>query len=563
MNSDIRDVEAGIGKHEVREMAKEKILGIMLDCSRNAVMRPEAVKNFVEIISGFGYNALMLYTEDTFEVDGEPCIGYFRGRYTQTELKEIDEYCLSRGVELIPCIQTLAHLGQLFKWDAYREICDTDDILLIGEERAYELIERMIASVRKCFRSGKIHLGMDEAHLMGFGKYKDIHGIVDRGKLFTEHLQRVCGIARKYGFQPIIWSDMFFRLAYRGKSNGDYRLGEGAIDGALKERLPENLSLVYWDYSSGSVKDYEDKIDRHKEFGRDVWFAGGAWKWGDFHTDNEITIPRTGKALEACQNRGIDRILITLWGDDGNEIPAYAVLNSLFAIAQMANGHSDEQETRLQFQRLTGESYDDFFLFDLRLNGSVPKCYEGASCQKAMLFADPFLGKFDSTVCGDGREARAWKELKEKLLSAARRSRRYGYIFECYAKLCEVMELKHDLGYRTRKEYAENNLEALKRLLSDYDGTVLRIENYLEAFREMWYRDHKPFGFEIQELRFGGLMTRIKSCRKRLNDYISGKIERIEELEEPMLNHRDGSKNYQKEIISSVPYRSCVDTSYL
>ena len=139
-------------------------------------MRPEAVKNFVEIISGFGYNALMLYTEDTFEVDGEPCIGYFRGRYTQTELKEIDEYCLSRGVELIPCIQTLAHLGQLFKWDAYREICDTDDILLIGEERAYELIERMIASVRKCFRSGKIHLGMDEAHLMGFGKYKDIHG---------------------------------------------------------------------------------------------------------------------------------------------------------------------------------------------------------------------------------------------------------------------------------------------------------------------------------------------------------------------------------------------------
>ena len=40
-------------------------LGLMLDCSRNAVMRPESIKRMVDILSSVGYNTLMLYTEDT------------------------------------------------------------------------------------------------------------------------------------------------------------------------------------------------------------------------------------------------------------------------------------------------------------------------------------------------------------------------------------------------------------------------------------------------------------------------------------------------------------------
>ena len=36
----------------VTNMKKEKSLGIMLDCSRNAVMRPEEVKKFVKLYEG-------------------------------------------------------------------------------------------------------------------------------------------------------------------------------------------------------------------------------------------------------------------------------------------------------------------------------------------------------------------------------------------------------------------------------------------------------------------------------------------------------------------------------
>ncbi len=49
-----------------------KRFGVMLDCSRNAVMRPEKINEYVSIIKKLGYNTLMLYTEDTYEIPCEP-----------------------------------------------------------------------------------------------------------------------------------------------------------------------------------------------------------------------------------------------------------------------------------------------------------------------------------------------------------------------------------------------------------------------------------------------------------------------------------------------------------
>ena len=65
----------------------------MIDCSRNAVMKLEAIKRFVDIMSALQNDTLMLYTEDTYGVDDEPLFGYMRGRYSKKEIMELDEYC--------------------------------------------------------------------------------------------------------------------------------------------------------------------------------------------------------------------------------------------------------------------------------------------------------------------------------------------------------------------------------------------------------------------------------------------------------------------------------------
>ena len=147
-------------------------LGVMIDMSRNGVMSVPQLKEYLGYLQKMGYNCAMLYTEDTYEVEGEPFFGYMRGGYSCDELRELDAYAASLGIELIPCIQTLAHLQGFVHWK--KVPVDRDDILLVGDESTYALIEKMLQSVRKCFKTDRIHIGMDEAWALGRGRYMDI-----------------------------------------------------------------------------------------------------------------------------------------------------------------------------------------------------------------------------------------------------------------------------------------------------------------------------------------------------------------------------------------------------
>ena len=190
---------------------KYQKFGVMLDCSRNAVMNVESLKKFIDCLAKMCYNTLELYMEDTFEVKDEPLFGYLRGRYTGEELKEVDAYAITRGVELIPAIQTLAHFTALDKRH-YENIIDCTDILLIDEAKTYEFIENIFKSLAENFTSRNVNIGMDEAYLVGCGKYLDEHGYQDRTELLARHLSKVMKNAEKYGFKAHMWSDIFVRM---------------------------------------------------------------------------------------------------------------------------------------------------------------------------------------------------------------------------------------------------------------------------------------------------------------------------------------------------------------
>ena len=101
--------------------------------------------------------------------------------------------------------QTLAHLNAAVNWSVYKNLTDVNDVLLIDDEKTYEFIEKAISSLRKSFKSDRIHIGMDEAHMVGRGKYLDKHGDVDKTELMLRQLDRVQKICRKYGFRPMLW----------------------------------------------------------------------------------------------------------------------------------------------------------------------------------------------------------------------------------------------------------------------------------------------------------------------------------------------------------------------
>ncbi len=222
-------------------------LGVMLDCSRNAVMKPCTVKKYIDILSSLGYNTLMLYTEDTYQVENEPYFGHLRGRYSQEELKDIDCYAKEKGIELIPCIQTLAHLKHIFRWREYGGIKDCNDILLADDDKTYALIDNMFKSLSVSFTSRTVNIGMDEAHMLGRGKYLDKNGLKDRFEIIIGHLNKVAQIAEKYGFKICMWGDMFLGgdLFVRMMSGSPYEDCELQAVKQRKALVPKNVEIIY------------------------------------------------------------------------------------------------------------------------------------------------------------------------------------------------------------------------------------------------------------------------------------------------------------------------------
>ena len=71
------------GKKEIsiKQTAAFDTCGVMLDMSFGSVTKVAGVKKYLDYMALFGMNMLMLYTEDTYEIEGYELFGYQRGSW--------------------------------------------------------------------------------------------------------------------------------------------------------------------------------------------------------------------------------------------------------------------------------------------------------------------------------------------------------------------------------------------------------------------------------------------------------------------------------------------------
>lgn len=535
-------------------MSKNRLFAAMIDCSRDGVMTIEEAKKFALTIKSFSYNALLLYTEDTYEINGEPFFGYKRGRYSEEELKSLDDYCSSIGIELIPCIQTLAHLSQIFRYDEYSQINDTGDILLADDERTYALIEKMIGSCRRSFRSHRIHIGMDEAPMVGRGRHETIHGAQPQVEVLLRHLQRVASLAAQYDFRPMMWGDMFYRLI----NNGDYYGSNTKLDPNVSKKIPDNVDIVYWDYYHEKKEDYDSMIVSGQQLFKTLVFAGGVWAWEGFAPMNRFSLKCMESAFRSCHEHNVKDVIVTAWGDDGRECSPFAVLPSFYACHRFYEGENNLKTIGKEFDEITGEHFDDFLELD-ELNALGTKRYDFSNPVKWGFYNDPFLGLYDPYIQKDG--AKEYAKLVERYEASAKRSKDFAYIFLEASALARFMSFKYDLGIRTREAYKSRNETTLKNVLSQYEEATTSLKAFYESFRILWMKEAKPFGFEIHDARIGGLIQRLTHCQRTLRDFLERKITVIEELEEGPLDMYSQDENKKKEGISFNLWSGIISTS--
>ena len=118
-------------KVEIERQAAYEDLAYMADCSRNAVLNVASAKQMIEVLALMGYSTFELYMEDTYQIEGQPYFGYFRGAYSAEELQEMKPTPNSLIWPLCLVSRPLAHLSAFVKWGVkeVQQLRDVEDIL--------------------------------------------------------------------------------------------------------------------------------------------------------------------------------------------------------------------------------------------------------------------------------------------------------------------------------------------------------------------------------------------------------------------------------------------------
>ena len=531
------------------------LLCYMADMSRNGVYNLPAAKRMIRTLALCGYNALMLYTEDTYEIPEYPYFGYQRGRFTRAEWKELDAYAARFGMEIIPCIQTLAHLTGILQWPAFRDVLDNADILLAGEEKTYRLVDAMLRVCRECFRSNRINVGMDEAHTLGLGKYLDRNGYRPKPQIMIEHLSRVVELCRKYGYEPMMWSDMFFRMQF----GGAYYVREGEISEQVRDLVPPEVTLVYWDYYSLDEQIFSHMVRCHKQFHNPLCFAGGASRWYGFAPLNGLSMESAKIQMSVCTRERIRSVIVTAWGDEGSESSQFSVLPTLLYYAEWLYGKKEPDPAALdaRCRETFGLGLDDLLVLDCPNDMGGDYFGKGVlvNPSKYLLYNDLLLGLMDQNMDPD-TVADAFRRDRDRLETYVA-DPRWGYIYRTLARLCDLLVEKSDCSVRVRRAYRSGDRAALREIAErEIPLMCEKLTAFIEAFRAQWYLENKTFGFEIQELRLGGLRERWLSVKERLLGYLEGRYAAVEELEQEQLPFKPG-------VAEGNPYTRCGDPLFL
>lgn len=512
------------------ETCRFDLTGLMIDVSRNGTLRVDVVRSLLCRYALMGLNMVILYTEDSYEVPGEPFFGYLRGRYTQDELRELDAYAAALGIEMFPCIQTLAHLEQVLQWPAYAEYRDTEHVLMADEPATYALIEKMIAAATAPFRSRRIHLGMDEAHGIGTGKYLQKHGRRPPFDILSDHLGKVREICARQGLKPMIWGDMFFRL---GSKTHDYYDRDAVVPAEVVGQIPRDVQLVYWDYYHMDPADYTDMIDRHRAIGFEPILATGVWCWDHFWTALPFTFRALDAGMAACRDRNLREVFVTLWGDGGMECDFYSSLPGVQYFAEHAYADGvDPDRLRANFRGSCAADFDDWVMACDLDNVPGLTSAQGASSNitKWLLWQDPLLAIMDPTL--EGVEMQAHYEQLAARLAAASRKGGDASRLRFPAVLASVLALKAHLRRDLAAAYNAGDRERLRSICDTQLKTLIRnVRKAWKCHRDMWMQTYQPFGWEPIDRRYGGILTRLETVADRVNDYIAGRINAIPELQ--------------------------------
>ncbi len=518
---------------ESRDDSHFNEVSVMLDVSFGGVPTVDTVTRLLDRLALLGYSMAMLYTEDTIELETRPYFGYMRGRYSSEELKAMDDYAWDYGIELIPCIECYGHMSKYLRWGEAAAIKDTSAVLLAREEKTFIFLEDLLTKLKSCFRSSRVHIGMDEAWDMGRGKFFDKHGYVPRFEIFNEYMERLISITDKLGMTPMMWSDMYFRVSPGGEG---YYSKDVVIPPEVYKHIPENVELVFWHYGEEPQCD-DYMLKKHKALNREIIYAGGLWDWMGHFPEHNYMRETVKFSLNACRNNDVRRAMVTLWEYGDGDF--FGNLYGLSYFAELCyNPSITENELASRFAVTCSGDWDAFYTMSLYHNRFENEEFDDFNDRffgKPLFYQDLMEGLFDLRLWERPMSAH-YADCAEKM--AAYNGGPWNYLYDFARQIFAYLALKTKIHETLVPAYKAKDTAAL-RLISEEQipklkELLIKIHN---AHRDKWNKTLKPFKWRTLEDQYAGMTSRCDTAKLAIDSYLSGESKTLPQLEEMRLYH--------------------------
>ncbi|HVT78866.1 MAG TPA: family 20 glycosylhydrolase [Acidimicrobiales bacterium] len=306
-----RDVVDGV----IEDWPAIAVRGAMLDVSRCRVPALDTVKALLARLASWKINHVELYLEHTFAYAGHDEVWRDASAYTPDELRELDDFADSVGIELTGQQNCLGHMERWLKLDRYRPLAISPDGFTTpwGEFRGPSTADpdnpATLALARDLFgqllpnlRSRRAHVGLDEPWELSS----------DRSGSWIGYLQALRAAPELADHHVLVWDDV---LVHHPE---------------LLRDIPTDVTICDWGYEA--AQPFDERAAELKAMGLPFWLCPGTSTWTTVAGRWTNAVTNIASACTAAAANGAEGVMVTDWGDMGH-IQHHVVSHPMFAWA--------------------------------------------------------------------------------------------------------------------------------------------------------------------------------------------------------------------------------------
>lgn len=316
--------------------------GFYHDITRGKVPRLDTLKWLAERLAYYKFNQMQLYIEHTYAFRNIPELWEDKSPVTAEEIRELDSFCRSLHIDLVPSLSTFGHLYELLRLKRFEHLNELDIkaseiphnlwdrmahyTIDPSNPESFALIESMITELLPLFSSKYFNICCDETFDLGKGKNSSRAERAGVGRIYVDFVKKIAGVVIENGKIPMMWGDIVLH-------HPDL-IGE----------LPSEMVFLNWGYDP----DIDEKGAKlFAEKGLTQYCCPGARGWSRFAYDIENASLNIRRMISHGYFFNARGILLTDWGDCGHVNFLSGVLHGAMLAAALSWNHesySDDKE---------------------------------------------------------------------------------------------------------------------------------------------------------------------------------------------------------------------------